>query len=87
MNAAASVSLSEVNDDEINETLMACQSVDEWWEMFRKYPHAGGMTSYGESDKSLYLGVACSNLPPEASNAVYTQAKRQWSDLLIERSK
>lgn len=57
--AAAAVPLSQDNNDEIRETTRACNGVDEWWEMLKKYPDVFGVTYLLDSEKGLYVGSAC----------------------------
>lgn len=56
---AASVPLSQDNNDEIAETTRACSDVDEWWSMLKRYPDVFGVTSFLESERGLYVGSAC----------------------------
>lgn len=57
--SAASVPLSQENNDEIALTTRACSDVDEWWAMLQRYPDVFGVTYFLESEKGLYVGSAC----------------------------
>lgn len=56
---AASVPLSQDNNNEIALTTNACSDVDEWWAMLQRYPDVFGVTYFLESEKGLYVGSAC----------------------------
>ena len=56
---AASVPLSQDNNDEIRETTWSCADVDEWWAMLKRYPATFGVSNFLESEKGLYVGSAC----------------------------
>lgn len=59
MDAAAAVSASEVNNDEVYVTLLACGTADSWMTELVPRPGVFGMTSIAPSDAESYLMVVC----------------------------